>query len=220
MWTGCQTKENRLPVSYVLQMSLHNTDVARLWKSSSQSKHGPKHSRLPRGLQQVQQYQGRGWGKPSEHSLRLQPLHFQMGILCVTYGAFFYSLTCRFPPETTHWSWKLSPSIFICKPASTAEVSSTFVFLVVTASPGSRVPPVLFPGGERLRGSGWWWRWWGGTQGLFLPPVLQAEFGGVLACSLSSQCAANNTAASQRKWLMSAESSQGVSTLFYVICHN
>lgn len=66
----------------------------------------------------------------------------------------FYSLTCRFPPETIHWSWKLSPSIFICQPESTTQVGSTFVFLVVRMSPGSRVPPVLFPCGKWLRGSG------------------------------------------------------------------
>lgn len=64
-----------------------------------------------------------------------QPLHFQMGITCVMYQA-FYSLTCRFPPETIHWSSKLSPSIFICQPDSITQVGSTFVFLVVTVSPG------------------------------------------------------------------------------------
>lgn len=63
----------------------------------------------------------------------------------------FYSLTRRFPPETIHWSSKLSPSIFICQPDSTTQ--HLFSWLSPCLQ-GGHVPPVLFPGGKWFQGSG------------------------------------------------------------------
>lgn len=171
--TDCQTKENRLPVSYVLQMSLYSTDVSRLWKYSSQSKHGYKHNCLPREPQQAQLHQEGLLWNAKWAQFEATAITLSNGKPCVMYQA-FCSLTCRFPPETSHWSWKLSPSIFICQPDFTTQVGSTFVFLVVTESPGSRAPPVLFLGGRWLQGK---WR----KEGLFfLPRDFQGEFGGTL----------------------------------------
>lgn len=94
-------------------MSLYCTDVSRLWKYSSQSKHGCTNNRLPGDPQGAQQCRG---GMPSEHSLWQQPL---MGItLCYVQGCstlllqispWNHSLIMEIKPEriylpARHWS--------------------------------------------------------------------------------------------------------------------
>lgn len=182
-------------------MSLYSTDVCSRWKYSSQSKHGHKNNCLPRdGIV------GRGLVWDAKVSTVGGNRHFtsEWELPCVMYPA-FYSLTCRFPPETIHWSWKLSPSTFICQPDSTTQVGSTFVFLVVTMSPGSLVPPVQFSGAENdCREAG--------TEGLTLPPDFSARVRRHISLqlwlSLHREQAGDFTAKMIDEWL-SAEKSQG-----------
>lgn len=124
---------------------------------------------------------------------------FKWELPCVMYQP-FYSCTCRFPPETIHWSWKLSPSIFICQPVSTTQVGSTFVFLDVTMSPGSHVPPVLFLGRKWLQGSG--------KGGSFLSVRVWWHISLQLQLSLHCEEARNFTAKMIDEWL-TAENSKG-----------
>lgn len=78
---------------------------------------------------------------------------------------------------------KISPSIFICQPESTTQAGSTFVFLVVTVSPGSHAQPVRFPGGERFQGND--------NGGSLLCLVIFTECCGPLAYSINTHCALN-----------------------------
>lgn len=101
----------------------------------------------------------------------------------------FYSLTRRFPPETIHWSSKLSPSIFICQPDSTTQ--HLFSWLSPCLQ-GGHVPPVLFPGGKWFQGSG--------QGGVFaLPSDFQWARGGTWACSLNSHCTVNKSETLQQE---------------------
>lgn len=79
-------KENRLPVSYVLQMSPCSTDLSRLWKYSSQSKHGRKHNCLPWNSQQAQQYRGAAGGWQVSTVCGNSHYNFKWGALCYVAG--------------------------------------------------------------------------------------------------------------------------------------
>lgn len=182
-------------------MSLYTTDVCSRWKYSSLSKHGRKKQSCPKG-----RYCGEGVSGGCKVSTVGDNRHFtsKWELPCVAYPT-FYSLTCRFPPETIHWSWKLSPSTFICQPDSTTQVGSTFVFLVVTMSPGSLVPPVQFSGAENdCREAG--------TEGLTLPPDFSARVWRHISLqlwlSLHREQAGDFTAKMIDEWL-SVEKSQG-----------
>lgn len=95
-----------------------------------------------------------GWGVVLGNAKWAQ---FVAGAISLSNGNYLVlctRLSCGFPPWNHSLIMEASPSIFICQPDSTTQVGSTFVFLVVTMSPGSHVPPVLFPGWKWLQGSG------------------------------------------------------------------
>lgn len=86
-------------------------------------------------------------------SLWQQPLHPQMGITLFHVPGFLLSYM-QISPWNHLLIMEIKPQHIICQPDSTTQVGSTFVFLVVTVSPGSLVPPVLFPGGKWVLGRG------------------------------------------------------------------
>lgn len=202
-------KENRLPVSYVLQMSLYSTDVPRLWKYFSQSKHGRKHNCLSWDLQQAQQYRGGGcWGMPSEHSLWQQPLHFQIGIaLCYVAGFLLSHM------QISPWNHSLI-----------MEIKPKHIYLPARLYHSSRLN-ICFPGchhvsrepcatcsvsGRKMIVGKWEWR-----VLFFSPPDFQREFGGTLACSSNSHCTVNKPETLQQKWLMSGSQQKTLRGVFW-----
>lgn len=174
-------KENRLPVSYVLQMSLYSIDVDRLWKYSSQSKHGPEHNCLLGDLQQVQQCRGGA----KRHSLWLQPLGFQMGnTLC------YVLVFLPFHRQISPWNHSL---ILKIKPKH--------IYLPARLYHSSRLN-ICFPGCHHVSREPWAtcsvsgrkmivWKWECGIFFSFFAFGFEWEFGGTLACSFNSHCTVN-----------------------------
>lgn len=180
-------------------MSLYSTDVSRLCKYSSQSKHGHKHNCPPRDSQQAQLYWGEGAVREYQVSTVCGNSHytFKWELPCFMYQAIF-SLICRFPPETIHWSWKLNPSIFLLPTRLYHSSQLNICFPGCHYVSGELCATCSVSGRKMIAG-----KWERRVFFFFLPPDFQWEFGGTLACSLSSHCSVNKPETLQQKWLMS-----------------
>lgn len=182
-------------------MSLNSGNVSRLWKCSIKKVNTiPETILSQRSLQQVQLHVGMGGGgfggMPSGCQFVATAIPLQTTsnrnylVLCTRPG-----YVSPLPPATIHWSGKISPNIFICQQKSTTQAGSTFVFLVVTVSLGSRAPPVLFSGGKSF---------WGRVNRPFLLISSECVVWHVSTPSLNSHCkqASRHTHTNKKGWWM------------------